>query len=106
MSLGRRFLASLFAAACSFVALYSFNVASIPSAEDFPKPYDSEKDLSVPRMEPAKEMEVDAVRSAPFCGPRWKDWLAERSGPQIAARAPENALCPAPGTYVRAVPTN
>ena len=54
MSLGRRFLASLFAAACSFVALCSFNVASIASAEDFPKPYDSEKDLSVPRMDPAE----------------------------------------------------
>ena len=34
--------------------------------------------------------------------PRWKDWLAERSGPQVAARVPQGALCPAPGTYVAA----
>ena len=34
--------------------------------------------------------------------PRWGDWLAERSGPQIAARLPQGALCPAPGTYVLA----
>ena len=34
--------------------------------------------------------------------PRWKDWLAERSGPQVAARVPLGALCPAPGTYVAA----
>ena len=34
--------------------------------------------------------------------PRWCDWLAERSGPQIAARLPQGALCPAPGTYVLA----
>jgi polyhydroxyalkanoate synthase len=34
--------------------------------------------------------------------PRWKDWVAERSGPQIPARAIETALCPAPGTYVLA----
>ena len=32
--------------------------------------------------------------------PRWRDWLAERSGPQIAARQPAQVLCPAPGTYV------
>jgi polyhydroxyalkanoate synthase len=36
--------------------------------------------------------------------PRWKDWLAERSGAQVAARLPQNVLCPAPGTYVVAVP--
>ena len=34
--------------------------------------------------------------------PRWKDWLVERSGPQVAARVPLGALCPAPGTYVAA----
>lgn len=37
--------------------------------------------------------------------PRWRDWLAERSGPQIPAREPGDGplpvLCPAPGTYVR-----
>ena len=34
--------------------------------------------------------------------PRWKDWLASRSGPQVPARTPQGALCPAPGTYVLA----
>ena len=34
--------------------------------------------------------------------PRWKDWLAERSGPQVAARQAKDAICPAPGTYVLA----
>lgn len=34
--------------------------------------------------------------------PRWGEWLAERSGKQIAARVPQNVLCPAPGTYVKA----
>lgn len=41
--------------------------------------------------------------------PRWRDWLAARSGPQIPAREPGTGplpvLCPAPGTYVKAVPT-
>ncbi|MBC7738052.1 MAG: class I poly(R)-hydroxyalkanoic acid synthase [Candidatus Saccharibacteria bacterium] len=32
--------------------------------------------------------------------PRWAEWLAERSGPQIEARQPANTLCAAPGTYV------
>lgn len=40
--------------------------------------------------------------------PRWKDWLAERSGPQIKARVPGDSgakvLCAAPGTYVVAKP--
>jgi polyhydroxyalkanoate synthase subunit PhaC len=36
--------------------------------------------------------------------PRWKDWLAERSGAQVPAREARNVLCPAPGTYVVAVP--
>ncbi len=36
--------------------------------------------------------------------PRWKDWLAERSGPEIAARRAAKILCPAPGTYVVATP--
>lgn len=40
--------------------------------------------------------------------PRWRDWLADRSGAKVKARIPgEGALpvlCPAPGTYVTAVP--
>ena len=40
--------------------------------------------------------------------PRWRDWLAEKSGPQVLARQPGNGplpvLCPAPGTYVTANP--
>ena len=40
--------------------------------------------------------------------PRWRDWLAEKSGPQVPARQPGNGplpvLCPAPGTYVTANP--
>ena len=40
--------------------------------------------------------------------PRWRDWLAARSGPQVYAREPGDGalvvLCPAPGTYVSAVP--
>jgi polyhydroxyalkanoate synthase len=38
--------------------------------------------------------------------PTWEAWLAKRSGPKIAARAPDPArsLCDAPGTYVGAVP--
>ncbi len=40
--------------------------------------------------------------------PRWKDWLAARSGKQIKARNPGDSgadvLAPAPGSYVTAVP--
>ncbi len=40
--------------------------------------------------------------------PRWKDWLARRSGRQVPARQPGGpghpVLCPAPGTYVTAKP--
>jgi polyhydroxyalkanoate synthase len=40
--------------------------------------------------------------------PRWGEWLAERSGPRIPARAPGSAerpvLGPAPGLYVSAIP--
>ncbi len=32
--------------------------------------------------------------------PRWRDWLAERSGPMVKARTPTDSLCAAPGTYV------
>jgi polyhydroxyalkanoate synthase len=39
--------------------------------------------------------------------PRWRDWLAERSRPQIPAREPGDGplpvLCAAPGTYVKAI---
>ncbi len=41
--------------------------------------------------------------------PRWRDWLAERSGPQVAARVPGDGplpvLCAAPGTYVKMAPS-
>ncbi len=40
--------------------------------------------------------------------PRWRDWLAERSGKKIKARVPGDSgaelLAPAPGTYVTADP--
>ncbi|MDP3263715.1 MAG: class I poly(R)-hydroxyalkanoic acid synthase [Tabrizicola sp.] len=36
--------------------------------------------------------------------PRWKDWLAARSGPLVKARQPADSLSPAPGTYVTATP--
>jgi len=40
--------------------------------------------------------------------PRWRDWLARRSGAQVAARSPGDGghavLCPAPGFYVTAKP--
>jgi polyhydroxyalkanoate synthase subunit PhaC len=36
--------------------------------------------------------------------PRWKDWLAGRSGPQVKAREPVDSLGTAPGTYVIAKP--
>ncbi len=41
--------------------------------------------------------------------PRWGAWLAERSGPQVPARAPGDSgaeiLAPAPGAYVGATPS-
>ncbi len=36
--------------------------------------------------------------------PRWRDWLADRSGPMVKARTPADSLCAAPGTYVVANP--
>ena len=40
--------------------------------------------------------------------PMWGEWLAKRSGRQIAARIPGDSdhpvLAPAPGTYVKALP--
>jgi polyhydroxyalkanoate synthase len=37
--------------------------------------------------------------------PRWRDWLAARSGDQVPARQPETVLCAAPGTYVVTPPS-
>jgi len=36
--------------------------------------------------------------------PRWRDWLADRSGKMVDARKPTDSLGPAPGTYAVAVP--
>lgn len=36
--------------------------------------------------------------------PHWEQWLRTRSGKKIPARTPKNALCDAPGTYVRLKP--
>jgi polyhydroxyalkanoate synthase subunit PhaC len=36
--------------------------------------------------------------------PRWKDWIAARSGPMVKPRVPVDSLCAAPGTYVVATP--
>jgi polyhydroxyalkanoate synthase subunit PhaC len=36
--------------------------------------------------------------------PRWRDWLADRSGPMVKARKPADSLCPAPGKYVVTTP--
>ena len=53
-------------------------------------------------MEAPEDWRAGATFTAGSWWPRWKDWLAERSGPQIAALAPQLALCPAPGSYVLA----
>jgi len=37
--------------------------------------------------------------------PRWGAWLADRSGPMVPARFPQDPLCPAPGTYVQTIHT-
>jgi polyhydroxyalkanoate synthase len=41
--------------------------------------------------------------------PRWRDWLAARSGKMVPARTPGDSggevLAPAPGTYVTATPS-
>ena len=60
------------------------------------------------RAEAAKKFTADWLAKAQFnegsWWPRWKDWLAARSGPQVKARVPGDSgapvLCPAPGTYV------
>ncbi|OZA10384.1 MAG: class I poly(R)-hydroxyalkanoic acid synthase, partial [Rhodobacterales bacterium 17-64-5] len=36
--------------------------------------------------------------------PRWRDWLAERSGKLVEARIPTDSLGPAPGLYALAAP--
>jgi polyhydroxyalkanoate synthase subunit PhaC len=38
--------------------------------------------------------------------PRWKDWLAQRSGPMVKARAPVDSLAAAPGNYVVTTPAD
>ena len=53
-------------------------------------------------MAAPEEWLAGATFTAGSWWPRWKDWLVERSGPQVAARVPLGALCPAPGTYVAA----
>jgi putative membrane-bound dehydrogenase-like protein len=54
MTHARRLARSLFIVGLPLVALCSFAAPSLALADDFPKPYDSEKDLSVPHMEPAE----------------------------------------------------
>ena len=55
-------------------------------------------------MERPEDWLATATFHAGSWWPRWAEWLAARSGDQIAARAPGGpdhpALCPAPGTYV------
>jgi polyhydroxyalkanoate synthase len=59
-----------------------------------------------------KEAAEDWLKGATFTQaswwPRWRDWLAGRSGPQVPAREPGTGplpvLCAAPGTYVTAIP--
>ena len=59
-----------------------------------------------------KEAAEDWLKGATFTQgswwPRWRDWLASRSGPQVPARVPGTGplpvLCAAPGTYVTAIP--
>jgi len=55
-----------------------------------------------------QDWRAGATRHAGSWWPRWSDWLAPRSGPQVAARGPGDAvhpvLGPAPGTYVTAPP--
>ncbi|MGF6861505.1 polyhydroxyalkanoate synthase [Rhodobacteraceae bacterium MBR-64] len=50
-----------------------------------------------------------AIRAPGSWWPVWGEWLAKRSGAKVAARMPGTAshpvLAPAPGTYVRAIPT-
>ena len=56
-----------------------------------------------------EDWKAGATFNAGSWWPRWGAWLAERSGDQIPARIPGDSgaevLCPAPGTYVTAVPS-
>ncbi len=56
-----------------------------------------------------EDWKAGATFNAGSWWPRWGAWLAERSGAQIPARVPGDSgaevLCPAPGTYVTAVPS-
>jgi len=56
----------------------------------------------------AQDWRKAAVRQTGSWWPRWRDWIAPRSGPQVPARPPGDAahpsLAPAPGTYVTADP--
>ena len=60
---------------------------------------------SGPMTTPAEWMD-GATFNAGSWWPRWKDWLATRSGDQVPARVAQagRILGPAPGTYVSAVP--
>ncbi len=54
-------------------------------------------------MDDADKWRAEAEYHQGSWWPRWELWLRPRSGKQIAARQlPENALAPAPGTYVLA----
>ncbi len=59
-------------------------------------------------MTVAEDFREGATFTAGSWWPRWGEWLAERSGPRIPARAPGSAerpvLGPAPGLYVSAIP--
>jgi len=52
------------------------------------------------RMRDAEAWKAGATFHEGSWWPRWGAWLARRSGARIAARAPVDSLCPAPGTYV------
>jgi len=54
-----------------------------------------------PMTDPASWLQ-GATFTAGSWWPRWRDWLAERAGPQIVAPQAKVELCPAPGTYVAA----
>jgi polyhydroxyalkanoate synthase len=55
-----------------------------------------------PMTTPAEWM-AGATRHDGSWWPRWRDWLAARSGKMVAARVPQDVVAPAPGTYVRRV---
>jgi polyhydroxyalkanoate synthase subunit PhaC len=61
-----------------------------------------------PLVEP-ETWKAEATYTPGSWWPRWKDWLAARSGKQIKARVPGDSgaelLAPAPGTYVTMVPS-